>query len=56
MEQKYEKGEGEETHASANALKASLLSIEEGDSVQASLQRDSLRTQARHCSWVTAKK
>ena len=41
--------------ATADAPEANLGSSEEGGNMQASLQRSVLRTQARHCCWVTAK-
>ena len=41
--------------ATADGPEANLGSKEEGGSMQASLQRNILRKQARHCCWVTAK-
>ena len=41
--------------ATANAFEANLGSREEDGNMQASLQRSTLRTQARHCCWVAAK-
>ena len=41
--------------ATANAPEENLGSREEDGSIQASLHRSILRTQARHCCWVTAK-
>ena len=39
----------------ANAPAANMGSREEGEKMQDSLQRNILRTRARHCCWVTAK-
>ena len=41
--------------ATANAPEANLGSKEDGGNMQASLQRNILRTQARRCCWVTGK-